>query len=64
MINKAQVQRIDGIVKDSVAAGAKLEAGGTFDGPFYKPTVLTGVKPGMLRSCAEAPARIALPSIG
>ena len=47
VINKAQVQRIDGIVKDSVAAGAKLEAGGTFDGPFYKPTVLTGVKPGM-----------------
>jgi benzaldehyde dehydrogenase (NAD) len=36
VINKAQVQRIDGIVKDSVAAGAKLEAGGTFDGPFYK----------------------------
>ena len=34
-------------MKDSVAAGAKLEAGGTFDGPFYKPTVLTGVKPGM-----------------
>jgi benzaldehyde dehydrogenase (NAD) len=47
VISKAQVQRIDGIVKDSVAAGAKLEAGGTFDGPFYKPTVLTGVKPGM-----------------
>ena len=47
MINKAQVQRIDGIVKDSVAAGAKLEAGGTFEGPFYKPTVLTGVKPGV-----------------
>ena len=41
------MQRIEGIVKDSVAAGAKLEAGGTFDGPFYKPTVLTGVKPGM-----------------
>ena len=41
------MQRINGIVKDSVAAGAKLEAGGTFEGPFYKPTVLTGVKPGM-----------------
>ena len=47
VISKAQVQRIDGIVKESVAAGAKLEAGGTFEGPFYKPTVLTGVKPGM-----------------
>ena len=50
VINKAQVQRINGIVKDSVAAGAKLEAGGTFEGPFYKPTVLTGVKPGMRAS--------------
>jgi len=47
VITKAQVQRIDSIVKESVAAGAKLEAGGTFDGPFYRPTVLTGVKPGM-----------------
>jgi benzaldehyde dehydrogenase (NAD) len=47
VITKAQVQRIDGIVKDSVKAGAKLEAGGTFEGPFYRPTVLTGVRPGM-----------------
>ncbi len=47
VINRAQVERIHGIVKDTVAAGAKLEAGGTFDGPFYRPTVLTGVKPGM-----------------
>src|SRR5580693_6975023 len=47
IISRAQVERIHGIVKDSVAAGAKLEAGGTFDGPFYRPTVLTGVKPGM-----------------
>jgi benzaldehyde dehydrogenase (NAD) len=47
IINRAQVERIHGIVKDTVAAGAKLAAGGTFDGPFYRPTVLTGVKPGM-----------------
>jgi benzaldehyde dehydrogenase (NAD) len=47
VINKAQALRIDGIVKDTVKAGAKLEAGGTFEGPYYKPTVLTGVKPGM-----------------
>lgn len=47
IISRAQVERIHGIVKDSVAAGAKLAAGGTFDGPFYRPTVLTGVKPGM-----------------
>jgi benzaldehyde dehydrogenase (NAD) len=47
IINRNQVERIHGIVKDTVAAGAKLAAGGTFDGPFYRPTVLTGVKPGM-----------------
>ncbi len=47
VITRAQVERIHGIVKDTVAAGAKLAAGGTFDGPFYRPTVLTGVKPGM-----------------
>ncbi|HEY1720951.1 MAG TPA: benzaldehyde dehydrogenase [Magnetospirillaceae bacterium] len=47
IINKKQVERIHGIVTDTVKAGAKLAAGGTFDGPFYRPTVLTGVKPGM-----------------
>jgi benzaldehyde dehydrogenase (NAD) len=47
IINRAQVERIHAIVKDTVAAGATLAAGGTFDGPFYRPTVLTGVKPGM-----------------
>jgi benzaldehyde dehydrogenase (NAD) len=47
VISRAQAERIDGIVKETVAAGAKLEAGGTFDGPFYRPTVLSGVKPGM-----------------
>ena len=48
VISRSQVDRIHGIVKDTVAAGAKLNAGGTFDGPFYRPTVLSGVKPGML----------------
>ena len=47
VISRSQVDRIHGIVKDTVAAGAKLCAGGTFDGPFYRPTVLSGVKPGM-----------------
>ncbi len=47
VINRKQVERIHGIVTDSVKAGAKLAAGGTFDGPYYRPTVLTGVKPGM-----------------
>jgi benzaldehyde dehydrogenase (NAD) len=47
VISRQQVERIDSIVKDTVAAGATLAAGGTFDGPYYRPTVLTGVKPGM-----------------
>ena len=47
VINRAQVERIHAIVKDTVAAGATLAAGGTFDGTFYRPTVLTGVRPGM-----------------
>jgi benzaldehyde dehydrogenase (NAD) len=41
------LQRVHGIVGDSIAAGAKLEAGGTYEGLFYRPTVLSGVKPGM-----------------
>jgi benzaldehyde dehydrogenase (NAD) len=34
-------------VQASVAAGAQLLAGGSYDRLFYKPTVLAGVKPGM-----------------
>ncbi|MDO8252594.1 MAG: benzaldehyde dehydrogenase [Rhodoferax sp.] len=47
LIDARQRDRVHAIVQDSVRAGARLEAGGTFEGLFYKPTVLTGVKPGM-----------------
>jgi len=47
IINSKQLQRVHGIVSDSVAAGARLEAGGSYEGLFYRPTVLSGVKPGM-----------------
>ncbi len=47
VIDQKQVQRVHAIVQDSIAAGAKLEAGGSHDGLFYKPTVLSNVKPGM-----------------
>ena len=47
MINARQVARAHAIVHDSVRAGATLEAGGTHDGLYYKPTVLSGVRPGM-----------------
>jgi len=47
VIDQKQLQRVHAIVQDSIAAGAKLEAGGSHDGLFYKPTVLSNVKPGM-----------------
>jgi benzaldehyde dehydrogenase (NAD) len=47
IISESQLRHVDDCVKQSVAKGAKLEAGGTFDRLFYKPTVLSSVAPGM-----------------
>jgi benzaldehyde dehydrogenase (NAD) len=47
LISARQVQRLHAIVGDSVAAGATLLAGGSYERQFYQPTVLTGVRPGM-----------------
>lgn len=47
LINERQRDKVHAIVHDSIKAGAKLEAGGSYDGLFYKPTVLSNVKPGM-----------------
>jgi benzaldehyde dehydrogenase (NAD) len=47
IINNRQIERIDGIVRDAIAKGAVLRAGGTYDRLFYKPTVLEGVRPDM-----------------
>ncbi|HWL84871.1 MAG TPA: aldehyde dehydrogenase family protein, partial [Polyangiaceae bacterium] len=47
LIHRGQLDHVAGVVQDSVRAGAKLEAGGTFEGLFYRATVLSGVKPGM-----------------
>lgn len=54
MIDAKQLQRFDRVIQDSVAQGATLEAGGSHEGLFYKPTVLSGVKPGM-RAFDEEP---------
>jgi benzaldehyde dehydrogenase (NAD) len=43
IINKRQLDRVHRIVTESVAAGAELRAGGTYEGPYYKPTVLGAV---------------------
>lgn len=40
MIDAAQRDRVHRLVSASVAAGAKLVAGGGFDGLYYRPTVL------------------------
>jgi benzaldehyde dehydrogenase (NAD) len=47
IISSRQIGRIDGIVKDAVAKGAVLRAGGTYDKLFYAPTVLENVTPQM-----------------
>jgi benzaldehyde dehydrogenase (NAD) len=47
VINERQVRSIDEMVQASIAAGATLHAGGSHDGLFYRPTVLSNVRPGM-----------------
>lgn len=47
LINERQLQNVRAIVEDSVAAGARLLAGGKAEPPFYRPTVLAEVRPGM-----------------
>jgi len=47
IINERQRDRVHAIVQDAVKEGATLEAGGTYDRLFYKPTVLSGVRPTM-----------------
>ena len=47
IITAKQVQRIHRIVQESVQMGARLLAGGSFDGPFYAATVLDGATPEM-----------------
>jgi benzaldehyde dehydrogenase (NAD) len=47
IINERQALNVDRIVRDSVAQGAVIAVGGSRDGLFYRPTVLTGVTPGM-----------------
>jgi benzaldehyde dehydrogenase (NAD) len=47
IIDQRQLQNVKDIVDASVAAGAVVEAGGTHEGLFYAPTVLSNVQPGM-----------------
>jgi benzaldehyde dehydrogenase (NAD) len=47
IISERQLERVDGVVKEAVAKGAVLRTGGTYEGLFYRPTVLEEVRPGM-----------------
>jgi benzaldehyde dehydrogenase (NAD) len=44
IVNQKQLERVDGIVRRSVEAGANVVVGGTHEGLFYRPTVLTDVR--------------------
>ena len=47
MIDERQRDKVHGFVTASVDAGARLAAGGSYEALFYRPTVLSDVKPGM-----------------
>jgi benzaldehyde dehydrogenase (NAD) len=47
LIDARQRDRVHLAVQEAVQAGATLLAGGSYEGLFYRPTVLSGVKPGM-----------------
>jgi benzaldehyde dehydrogenase (NAD) len=45
IIDRRQRDKVHGLVTESVAAGARLAAGGSYEGLFYSPTVLAEVSP-------------------
>jgi aldehyde dehydrogenase (NAD+) len=48
LINDGAVKKVDSHVKDAVSKGAKLLAGGTYQGRVYQATVLTNITKDML----------------
>ena len=52
VIQRSEVDRIDSWVKEAVSQGAQVLTGGEADGPFYKPTLISDVKPEM-KVCRE-----------
>lgn len=47
VINEKQAVRVERLLSETVAAGAKVAAGGHRDGLFFEATVVVGVDPGM-----------------
>ncbi|MDE3065715.1 MAG: aldehyde dehydrogenase family protein, partial [Acidobacteriota bacterium] len=53
LIDDRQRDRVHSMVTDSVSAGATLKAGGTYEGLFYRPTVLADVPTSAPAYCEE-----------
>ncbi|HEY2277835.1 MAG TPA: benzaldehyde dehydrogenase [Streptosporangiaceae bacterium] len=53
IIDAGQRDKVHSLVTATVDAGARLAAGGTYDGLFYRPTVLAEVTPGMPAYASE-----------
>lgn len=56
MINKKAIEKVQVLIENALALGAKVEAGGkphALGGLFFEPTVLTNVNPSMRLSCEE-----------
>ena len=53
VIDQRQRDKIHALVTASTSAGARLAAGGTYQGLFYQPTVLADVTPGMPAYASE-----------
>jgi succinate-semialdehyde dehydrogenase/glutarate-semialdehyde dehydrogenase len=47
LASETQAKEVERQVRESLEAGATLKTGGQRNGAFFKPTVVTGVKPGM-----------------
>jgi len=53
IIDERQRDKVHALVTDSVAAGARLAAGGSYDGLFYDATVLSNMSPQMPAYASE-----------
>ncbi|MBI3648471.1 MAG: aldehyde dehydrogenase family protein [Actinobacteria bacterium] len=52
VIQRSEVDRIDGWVQEAVSQGAEVLTGGKADGPFFLPTLISDVRPEM-KVCRE-----------
>jgi glyceraldehyde-3-phosphate dehydrogenase (NADP+) len=53
MISEADSRRAEEWINEAIAAGASLRCGGSRNGPFIEPTVLTGARPEQRVNCDE-----------